>query len=78
VNPKFYMIAGISVAPIRDPKVVLFPERRMDLAGFISVPQVPGFVLTTGITDISSRAAAVTCIRWEAFITTRRHLQRII
>jgi YaiO family outer membrane protein len=50
VNPNFYMIAGIGVAPVKDPKVILYPKLRMDLAGYFSAPGIKGLVLTTGIT----------------------------
>jgi YaiO family outer membrane protein len=50
VSTKFYMIAGISGAPVRDPDVIYYPRLRMDLAGFFSAPIVDGLVLTTGIT----------------------------
>jgi|GEM_PF-1412418 len=49
VNPGFYMISGISVAPVKDPDVVIYPRLRMDLSGYLSVPAVDGLVLSTGI-----------------------------
>jgi YaiO family outer membrane protein len=49
VNPKFYMIAGASGAPVRDPNVIYYPRLRLDLSGFISVPFVKGLVFSTGI-----------------------------
>jgi YaiO family outer membrane protein len=50
VNTKFYMIAGVSGAPIRDPNVVLSPRFRMDLGGFFKTSLVDGLVVSTGIT----------------------------
>jgi YaiO family outer membrane protein len=52
VSAKFYMIAGISGAPVKDPKVILYPKLRMDLSGYFSAPIVDGLVISTGITHI--------------------------
>jgi YaiO family outer membrane protein len=49
-NPKFYMIAGISGAPVKNPNVILYPKLRLDLSGYYCTPMLYGLVLTTGIT----------------------------
>ncbi len=54
VNSRFYMIAGVSGAPVDDPNAVLYPRLRMDLMGLVQAPGVDGLVLTTGVTDFSS------------------------
>jgi len=48
-NPRFYMIAGISYAPVRDPDIIIYPKLRMDLSGYIGIPAVEGLVLKTGV-----------------------------
>jgi YaiO family outer membrane protein len=53
VNPSFYMIAGVSGAPVRDPNVVYYPRLRMDLMGLYKAPMADGLVLTAGFTDFS-------------------------
>jgi YaiO family outer membrane protein len=50
VSDRFYGIVGFSTAPIGD--VVLFPRLRMDVAGFMSFPALPGFVLNLGVTHV--------------------------
>jgi YaiO family outer membrane protein len=51
-NPRAYMIAEISGAPEKDPTVVLYPRLRIDVSGYLSIPEIDGLVLTTGITHI--------------------------
>jgi YaiO family outer membrane protein len=55
VSPKFYMIAGISGAPVRYPDVIYYPRLRLDLSGFFSIPFVEGFVFSTGISHFSKQ-----------------------
>jgi YaiO family outer membrane protein len=50
VDPKFYMIAGVSGAPVRDPDVILYPRLRLDLAGFYKTPIIDGLILSAGVT----------------------------
>jgi YaiO family outer membrane protein len=50
VHPKFYLITGLSGAPVRDPDVILYPRLRMDLAGFYKAAFIDGLILSTGIT----------------------------
>jgi YaiO family outer membrane protein len=52
VNPKFYMIAGISCAPVKDPNVILSPRLRLDVAGLLNVPKIKGLVFTLGETHL--------------------------
>jgi YaiO family outer membrane protein len=58
LHPKFYMIAGISGAPVDNPNVVYYPRLRMDLTGFFKAPILDGFLLTTGFSDISEQSGA--------------------
>lgn len=58
VNSKFYMVAGISGAPVRDPDVILYPRLRLDLSGYINAPMVKGLVLSTGITHLPKQNGA--------------------
>jgi YaiO family outer membrane protein len=52
INPKVYLIAGASGAPVEDPHVIVYPRLRMDLAGYWSAPIIKGLVLSTGITHL--------------------------
>jgi YaiO family outer membrane protein len=50
INPKFYMAAGISGAPVKKTGLVLYPRLRLDIGGFYSQSLIKGLVLTTGLT----------------------------
>lgn len=58
VNSKFYMIAGISGAPVRDPDVILYPRLRLDLSGYVNAPIIDGLVLSAGITHLPKQNGA--------------------
>jgi len=50
VNSKFYMTAGISGAPVKDPGVILYPRLRLDMGGFFSQSIIDGLVINAGVT----------------------------
>jgi YaiO family outer membrane protein len=58
VAQKFYMIAGISGAPVRNPDIIYSPRLRMDLSGYLNVPMVDGLVVSTGITHLPEQSGA--------------------
>jgi YaiO family outer membrane protein len=49
IHRKFYMIAGMSGAPVHDPNVILYPRLRMDLSGFYKMSAIDGLIISTGI-----------------------------
>lgn len=59
LDPEFYLIAGISGAPVTDKDVINHPRLRMDLSGYYNVPSIlNGLVLTTGITHFPNQNGA--------------------
>ncbi|MBU0544159.1 MAG: YaiO family outer membrane beta-barrel protein [Proteobacteria bacterium] len=59
LDPDFYLIAGVSGAPVRDNDVIIHPRLRMDLSAFYNTPKiVNGLVLTTGITHFPRQNGA--------------------